>query len=87
MNTRTKVLKEATALINGDREKQYGTPKESFVCIAHMWSSYLGRPILASDVCNMMALLKIARLRNGKHHDSSVDAAGYMALGAEMSEG
>jgi hypothetical protein len=35
----------------------------------------------------MMALLKIARLRKGKHYDSSVDAAGYMALGAEMSEG
>lgn len=87
MNTRTEVLKEAIELINGDREKHYGTPQESFVCIAQMWGSYLGRPILASDVCNMMALLKIARLRNGKHHDSSVDAAGYMALGAEMSEG
>jgi hypothetical protein len=35
----------------------------------------------------MMALLKIARLRNGPHRDSNVDGAGYMALGAEMSEG
>jgi hypothetical protein len=34
----------------------------------------------------MMALLKIARLRNGPHRDSNVDGAGYMALGAEMSE-
>jgi hypothetical protein len=35
----------------------------------------------------MMALLKIARLRNGRHYDSSLDGAGYMALGAEMSDG
>ena len=87
MNTRTEILKEATALINGDREKDYGTPQASFTCIAHMWTAYLGHPVRASDVCNMMALLKIARMRIGPHRDSSVDGAGYMALGAEMSEG
>jgi hypothetical protein len=27
--------------------------------------------------------LKIARLRNGAHRDSSNDACGYLALGAE----
>jgi len=88
MNTRTDILVEAETLINGDREKDYGTPQESFGCIAKMWSSYLdGKSNLdAADVCHMMALLKIARLRNGPHRDSNVDGAGYMALGAEMSE-
>jgi hypothetical protein len=87
MNTRTDILKEATALINGDREDAYGSPKESFHCIATMWSAYLGWNVTAADVCNMMALLKVARMRIGPHRDSSVDGAGYMALGAEMSEG
>jgi hypothetical protein len=87
MNARTKILAKAIDLINGDREQDYGTPQESFTCIANMWTAYLGHPVRASDVCNMMALLKIARLRKGQHHDSSVDGAGYMALGAEMSEG
>ena len=87
MNTRTDILNEASALINGDREQDYGTPKDSFGCIAYMWTAYLGHPVTASEVCNMMALLKIARLRNGPHRDSNVDAAGYMALSAEMSEG
>ena len=87
MNTRTEILNDAIMLINGDREKQYGTPQESFGCIADMWTAYLGHPVTAANVCNMMALLKIARLRNGEHYDSSVDAAGYMALGAEMSMG
>jgi hypothetical protein len=87
MNTRTDILNEANALINGDREDAYGSPKESFHCIATMWGAYLGWHVTAADVCNMMALLKIARLRNGPHRDSNVDGAGYMALGAEMSEG
>ena len=86
MNTRTKILLQADLLINGDREKDYGTPQESFGCIAKMWSAYMGDEISAADVCHMMALLKIARLRNGPHRDSNVDGAGYMALGAEISE-
>jgi hypothetical protein len=86
MNTRTAILVEAETLINGDREKDYGTPQELFGCIADMWAAYLGHPVTAADVCNMMTLLKVARLRNGPHRDSSVDGAGYMALGAEMSE-
>jgi hypothetical protein len=87
MNTRSKILMEADELINGDRERNYGSPQESFGCIADMWTAYLGHPVTAADACHMMALLKIARLRTGPHRDSSVDGAGYMALGAEMSEG
>ena len=51
-----------------------------------MWTSYMGHKVDASDVCNMMVLLKMARLRNGGHTDSSTDAAGYAALAAEMSD-
>jgi hypothetical protein len=87
MNTRTAILDDATMLINGDREQDYGTPQESFRCIALMWTAYLDHPVNEADVCNMMVLLKVARLRNGPHRDSNVDGAGYMALGAEMSEG
>jgi len=32
----------------------------------------------------MMALLKIARLRNGTHVDSAADAAAYVAMGEEV---
>jgi hypothetical protein len=86
-NVRTQVLKEASQLINGQRASDYGDAHENFGCIAAMWSAYLGYPVSAADVCHMMALLKIARLRNGKHRDSSCDGAGYMALGAECDEG
>ena len=83
-NDRTKVLAEAIDLINGEREKHYGTPQQNFAAVADMWSAYLGHSVSSADVCHMMALLKIARLRNGRHKDSSVDAAGYMALGFEV---
>jgi DNA-binding transcriptional regulator GbsR (MarR family) len=85
-NTRSEVLAIAGDLINGDRQDHYGTPQDNFGTTAEMWTAYLGRDISPADVCHMMALLKIARLKRGPHRDSSIDACGYMALGAEVSE-
>lgn len=92
MTKRSEILAEADGLINGARQCHYGAPQENFAAIADMWNAYIGvfcdfrngAEITPADVCHMMALLKIARLRNGPHHDSSVDAAGYMALGGEL---
>ena len=83
---RSDVLYTADSLINGDRQNDYGEAHESFEAIARMWSAYLRTHIESRDVCQMMALLKIARLRNGPHDDSSVDACGYLALGSELSD-
>jgi DNA-binding transcriptional regulator GbsR (MarR family) len=85
-NTRSEVLAIAGDLINGDRQAHYGTPQDNFGTTAEMWTAYLGRDISPADVCHMMALLKIARLKRGPHRDSSIDACGYMALGAEVAE-
>ena len=86
MNThREGVLLEAMALCTGEREQNYGDPRDSFDALAQMWSAYLGVPVTARDTCNMLALLKVNRLRNGPHRDSSVDGAAYLALGDEVS--
>ena len=85
-NTRSEVLAIAGQLINGERQAHYGTPQDNFGTTAEMWTAYLGRDISPADVCHMMALLKIARLKRGPHRDSSIDACGYMALGAEVAE-
>lgn len=82
--SRSEVLSMADLLINGDRARQYGSAADNFTTIAQMWSAYLGRAVKASDVANMMALLKIARLRGGVHEDSSVDGCGYLALAHEL---
>jgi len=82
---RSDILSKANILITGDRARQYGSAEENFNCIATMWTAYLGRHVSAYDVANMMALLKIARMRNGVHQDSSVDGCGYLALAYELS--
>ncbi|MGA0807292.1 MAG: DUF6378 domain-containing protein [Pseudohongiellaceae bacterium] len=81
---RTRVLQEADTLINGQRQEDYGTPRQNFGVIADMWAAYLGADIEPRDVANMMALLKIARLRMTNARDSAVDGAGYLALGYEI---
>jgi len=87
MKTRSKILAEAEEIINGERAVDYGDAKESFQTISRMWSAYIGIDVSSADVCHMMTLLKIARLRRGPHRDSSIDACGYMALSVECDEG
>lgn len=80
------VLIEANELINGDRQKAYGEPKENLQKIADQWNLYLfqrtGRllELTAEDVCWMMADLKKVRQMNGASRDNVVDAAGYIGL-------
>lgn len=82
------ILKEANAIIYGDREKTYGHPSKNLETIATMWNAYLlarstkaGVEIGAKDVAAMMVLLKTARLANNPdHRDSLVDICGYAAL-------
>jgi hypothetical protein len=82
---REEILNEAIKCVCGQREQDYGTPENNFQTIANLWSTYLGCTVKAIDVTMMMALLKIARIRNGGGSgDSFVDLAGYAACGGEL---
>lgn len=93
--TRAAVLEKARACVCGEREEDYGSPEDSFGCIAELWEAYLRAACIApdavvtvtpTDVAMMMALLKIARVGTssiGGTADSFVDLAGYAACGAE----
>jgi len=90
-NIRSKILTEALELINpgGERAKSYGDAQTNFTCIAEMWSAYLSpHKVSPRDVANLMVLLKLARMRqsSGGHRDSSLDAAAYCALAAELDQ-
>lgn len=75
------VLREAEAIIYGDREQTYGAPGKNLARIAALWSSYLDQSLSREDVANLMILLKVARLQNTPtHRDSLVDICGYAAL-------
>lgn len=87
---RAQVLREAESLVCGDREDQYGNPRDNLKRIAEYWNDYL-YPIMQSgdllqprDVALMMILAKIAREAAGHKRDSCVDIAGYAAIAAEV---
>lgn len=77
---------EALRVINGARQNTYGNPEDSFLDISNLWSAYSEVGFNSIDVAIMMALLKIARMKNHgvEHRDNFVDAIGYLALAADM---
>lgn len=78
------ILEEASRLINGERQQDYGNPGACFGKIAAMWGAYLGHDLSRVDVANMMCLLKLARESQYHKHDNLLDACGYLALAADM---
>ena len=82
------VLEQAHEVIYGDREATYGDPGKNLRSIADYWSTYLGKELTYRDVCNMMVLMKVARLGNSPdHQDSLVDICGYTALQDRVNHG
>jgi hypothetical protein len=81
------ILKEAHAIIYGDREKTYGHPSKNLNTIAVMWRAYLNAmskdldQLGAKDVAALMMLVKVARFANDPNHrDNLIDICGYAAL-------
>jgi len=90
------ILEEAAEHVEGRRQQDYGSPAENFERVAQLWTAYLeGRGLIdlgrtdgitPTDYALMQALVKIARLEHGYHHDSVVDLAGYAACAAQINE-
>ena len=81
---RQQALDQASTLIHGDRNKDYGPPDVNFRRIADRWSQLLRVDVEPWQVCVMMADVKIARLAEGYTEDSVIDLIGYAALAAEL---
>ena len=86
MIPRELILKKASELITGDRDKEYGDAFINVKDIADGWSLILKTEVTREDVALCMAWVKMARLaKNPNHKDSWVDIAGYAGLGGEIS--
>jgi hypothetical protein len=83
---RQQMLEEASGIISGQRDVQYGKPEDNFGRIAKIWSVILGIDISTEDVAMLMVGLKVARYVNksGFQGDTWVDIAGYAACGYEV---
>jgi len=71
------ILTEANKLVNGDRNKDYGSPLEDFTRTAKMWSALKGVDFTASEVAMFMICIKLSRQTHQKKRDNIVDLAGY----------
>lgn len=78
------IVTEAVQIIGGERQDTYGAPENNFARIAGMWSAYLGTPVSAADVAQMMVLLKVARSRHAYKRDNYVDGIAYLLLGESL---
>lgn len=92
---RADILNAAHACVCGDRDRDYGSPEDSFHVIGELWETYIkekcvGHPeadvcIVPEDVAALLGLLKIARIATGTcKADNWIDLAGYAACGGEL---
>lgn len=79
------ILQEATRVVDGARQSDYGDPRENHGRTAAMWSGYLGILISPRQVCMMNVLQKCSRDAHKPKRDNLVDVAGW-ARNAEMCE-
>lgn len=79
------ILKEASRLTHGDRNKNYGDPLTNHQRIAALWSVFLEAEVTPEQAAIMLALVKVARLIESPDHlDSFIDGAAYFAIAGEI---
>jgi hypothetical protein len=93
LSARAVLLREAEALVTGDRNNTYGPPTQDFRRTADMLTALgfraapEGREIEAHDVAVIVIAVKLSRLTwSPAKRDSWVDIAGYAACGNECAE-
>ena len=79
----SEILLEAHRLVNGPRQKDYGHPADDYQKVSDIFYSITGGNLSVSEAILFMVSVKLARLRTNLendtiHHDSLVDALGYL---------
>ena len=85
---------EAADIVTRGRNEEYGQPEDSFEAIASVWQGYIEAlasagsawpPKLgASNVADMLLLMKMCRNLHQPKRDSFVDMIGYALCGARI---
>lgn len=78
------ILQEADAITGGDRNHDYGHPREDFTAVAEAFNAYLRKKykenapcIEAADVPMFQICVKMMREAERPKRDNLVDIAGY----------
>lgn len=77
------ILSEAAAVVDGPRQREYGSPELNHQRTADLWTTYLRGKcgleynLTSEDVCFLNILQKVSRGINGITRDTLIDIAGY----------
>lgn len=74
------VLNEASELVNGDRQKQYGDPIKNWEETADIASAITGRSLSPQTCIMVLIAAKLARARFKYKRDTLVDICGYIEI-------
>ena len=79
----TEILDEAFKLVSKDRQGSYGHPLDDYTKVTEIFRSLTGKDLSVYEALLFMVSVKLARLRTNLelskvHHDSLVDALGYL---------
>ena len=79
------ILLEAHQLVTGPRNDSYGNVVDDYSKVIQIFEGFTGIKLSISDALLFMVSVKMARLRtnldrNRLHHDSLLDALGYLGL-------
>ena len=81
---------EAAGLVYGDRQGDYGTPRDNYAGIAKVWSGILQmilkRDITPEEAALMMVGMKLQRQGMKPKRDNLVDAHGYLIVYSRIAE-
>lgn len=89
---RVNILTEASSLITGQRQEDYGTPEVNFQRMADYANIHFAYnlanniPITPRQTAEYMILLKMARTINSPTRDSYVDIGGYAGIAGELAQ-
>lgn len=83
LNDGAEILTEAFGLITGPRQEQYDHPFEDYSKVVEIFEGLTGIRLNVYEALLFMVSVKMARLRTSMergeiHHDSLVDALGYL---------
>lgn len=79
------ILLQAHHTITGPRNETYGKVTDDYAKVINIFEGITGKRLSLSDALLFMVSVKLARLstnleHNRLHHDSLLDALGYLAL-------
>ena len=78
---RVKLLREASSLTAGDRNRDYGEPVANMQHIADIFNAWTGLSLTARQVAQVHIATKMARRTTSpKHRDSYVDDMAYTGI-------